>query len=313
MKRLIKRVISGNFKQKNNELDALLEKAAQNNAKSFLAVWNRGLGDIPLGLYAFTIRIRTYIPDAKITFITRKELADAFTMLDGTSVIGVPWWERGRPIDIKETFRALNLTGKYDIVFENINPTKWLSWQTGKVIPRLKWSGEHDELWKRFDLHSSSQFYFGVHINTETQKYYGYKKDWPQENWRILFEKISEGANTKIILFGINRTNAFSLPSIIDLRGETSLLEMLSIIKNRCSALIAPDGGVLSICYYIDDCFPLTVISLWGDSNQGILKQAVASPNKSLKHVPLIGRDNDIKNIKVDEVFNAIASSSDPE
>lgn len=126
----------------------------------------------------------------------------------------------------------------------------------------------------------------------------------------MLFEKLSEKSDTKIILFGHSKTDSFNLSSIIDLRGKTSLVEMLSTIKNCCNILIAPDGGVLSITYYLDVCFPITVISLWGDSNQGILKQSVPSPNTGLKHISIIGRGKDVSNIKVEEVMKEIKSIS---
>jgi ADP-heptose:LPS heptosyltransferase len=294
-------------KFRGNEFDRLLQSAVKGNKKRFLIVWNRGLGDIALGLYALVYRIRTFIPDAQITFITRKELEDAFLLLDNTSVIGVPWWERGKPIDFDNTLNGLNIKKTdYDIFLEKVNPTKWLSWQIEKLTPKLKWKNEYDELWKHFNFLESSRSYIGVHLNTETGQFYGYQKDWPVGNWRALFERLSEIKDIQIVLFGHNRTGTFNLPSVIDLRGDTTLLEMLSIIKNRCNVLIAPDGGVLSLIYYLDVFSPITVISLWGDANQGILKQAVPSPNKGLVHMPIIGKGNDISNISVEEVFSKI-------
>jgi ADP-heptose:LPS heptosyltransferase len=254
-----------------NELDSFLEKARQDNAKSFLVPWNRGLGDIALGLYAFTVRVRSFIPDARITFITRSELEEAFSLLLGTEVIGIPWLARGKPIDIHKVIKDLDIKG-HDIILENINL-------------------------------NTSVFYIGAHIDTETHQFYGNKKDWPIENWEMLFEKFYN-TNVRVILFGLKSRHLFDHPSIIDLRGKTSLLEMLSIIKNCCNILIAPDGGVLSIAYYLDVYFPIAVISLWGDSNQGILKQAVPSPNTGLKHFPITGKGKDVTKISVDEVFS---------
>ncbi len=290
-------------KLRGNEFDRLLKKAVKDDKRKFLVVWNRGLGDIALGLYALVQRIKNFIPDAQITFITRKELEDAFHLLGDADVISVPWWQRGTPVDVKDSLKRLNIKGTdYDILFEKINPTKWLSWQIGKLTPKLRWKNEYDDLWKRFNL-DKQLFYIGAHINTETRQFYGYKKDWPIDNWKKLFEKLSEKLDTKIILFGLGKTDSFNLPSILDLRGETNLLEMLSMIKNRCNILIAPDGGVLSITYYLDVFFPITVISLWGDANQGIMKQSVPSPNKGIIHIPLIGKGKDISNISVDEVL----------
>jgi len=48
------------------------------------------------------------------------------------------------------------------------------------------------------------------------------------------------------------------------------------------------------------------VISLWGDPNQGVLKQAVPSPNSGLKHIPIIGSNRDITKIKVEEVMDIL-------
>lgn len=299
------------FKKK-NEFDKLLEGAAKDNAKKFLIVWNRGLGDIPLGLYALIVRVKAFIPDAEITFITRKELVPAFDLLEDARAITVPLWERGKQISIGKTITELNLSGTYDLLIENVNPTKWLSWQAGKITPKLRWDNEHDNLWRRFGL-DPGLFYIGAHINTETSQFYGYRKDWPVENWKMLFDRLLERPDIRLILFGLKKTGGFNHPSIHDLREDTGLLEMLSIIKNHCRILIAPDGGILTLAYYLDVQFPITVVSLWSDPNQGVLKQAVASPNKLLKHLPLIGRDNDISTIRAEDVLNSIASSYGPE
>jgi hypothetical protein len=81
---------------------------------------------------------------------------------------------------------------------------------------------------------------------------------------------------------------------------------MLSIFRNRCRVLVAPDGGVLTMAYYLDAAFPLTVVSLWSDPRQGILKQAVASPNPQLVHVPLVGEGEDVRRIPVAEVLRHV-------
>lgn len=285
-----------------NEFDRLLKKAREDNLKRILAVWNRGLGDIPLGLYALVERVKSFLPDGEITFLTRSDLIEALSLLDGIQVIGVPWWQRGISINLKETLKKLDISDKaFDLILERINPTKWFRWQIGHTIPRLRWKSDNDSLWKKFNLDCSAS-YIGVHISTETQQFYGYRKDWPIERWNKLFRLICN-EDRRVILFGLNRDSDIDNPFIIDLRGKTSLLDMLSIIKNRCNTLIAPDGGVLSIVYYLDVYFPITVISLWSDPNQGILKQAVPSPNPGLIHIPIIGKDKDITKIRVEDVI----------
>lgn len=289
-----------------NEFDRLLRKAAKDGRKKFLIMWNRGLGDIALGLYALTERIKSFVPDAELSFIARKELEDALGLLGEVRVISVPWWGRGEKTDFDGTLGRLGIKRTdYDVILEKTDPTKWLSWQIGTLTPRLRWRSDYDGLWKRFGLKEGAS-YIGVHVNSETQQFYNYRKDWPAGHWRLLFERLSGRPDTNIILFGLNSTDPFDFPSVTDLRGKTSLLEMLSIIKNRCAILVAPDSGVLSITYYLDVYFPITVISLWGDPGQGILKQAVASPNKGFRHFPLKGTDKDVARISVDEVFSLI-------
>lgn len=288
---------------KANEFDRLLKRAKEDNVKRILAVWNRGLGDIPLGLCALVDRVKTFLPEGEITFLTRLDLLEAFSLLEGIRVIGVPWWERGVPIDLKRTLKKLDIAeDAFDMILEKINPTKWLQWQIGHFIPRLVWKSEYDDLCKRFDIDDSIS-YVGVHLSTETQQFYGYRKDWPLKKWNELFDSVCR-KDVRVLLFGMKRDSFESdNPYVTDLRGETSLLEMLSIIKNRCNVLIAPDGGVLSVVYYLNVNFPITVISLWSDPNQGVLKQSVPSPNPGLLHIPLIGRDGDVTKISVEEVL----------
>jgi ADP-heptose:LPS heptosyltransferase len=294
------------LKFKGNKFDIYLARAKKNNHRTFLIPWNRGLGDIALGLYVFVCRIRTFIPDAQITFITRKELEDGFRLIGGVSVIGVSWWQRGVPIELHRTLERLNIPAEaFDEIMDKANPTRWLSWQIGKVVPRLQWNSEYDNLCERFNL-GEGRRYIGVHVSSETAQFYGYQKDWPTDCWKTLFMQLAGRKDCNIILFGNTKNNEFSSAGILDLRGETGLLEMLSIIKNRCSVLIAPDGGVLSIAYYLDTYFPIKVISLWGDAGQGVLKQNVPSPNKGLMHRPLKGDNGVISNISVDAVIAEI-------
>jgi ADP-heptose:LPS heptosyltransferase len=289
-----------------NEFDRLLKRHAKCGNRRFLVVWNRGLGDIALGMYALVQRIRTFIPDSSITFITRAELEEGFRLLDGVGVIAVPWWQRGVKSDLCDTMKGIGIDkADYDAIIENVNPTKWLSWQIGAAAPKLVWRDECNELYKRFGLGESGN-YIGAHVSSETGRFYKTQKDWPAENWKALFDRLASGAGPGIILFGHQRSGEYESSGIIDLRGETSLFEMLSIIRNCCSVLVAPDGGVLSIVYYLNTFFPIRVVSLWGDSHQGVLKQGVASPNPGLEHIPLLGRDNNISNITIEEVMSSI-------
>jgi ADP-heptose:LPS heptosyltransferase len=188
-------------------------------------------------------------------------------------------------------------------VIEKPDPTRWLYWQIGKLTPRLSWKSEWDCLHEKFALPSQGPS-IGVHVQTETC--YNYEKNWPATHWNNFFAQAAKDLKATIFLFGFQRQPAFEGPNIIDLRGKTNLLEMLSIIKNRCTHLVVPDSGVLSLTYYLDIATPLRVVSLWADPRQGVLRQKVASPNRSFSHMPMVGKNKDTSRIPVEEVLQAL-------
>ena len=102
---------------------------------------------------------------------------------------------------------------------------------------------------------------------------------------------------------------AFEHPAVIDLRGRTGFVDMMAIVRNRCRVLVGPDSGVLNTAYYLDATFAIDVISLWSDPRHGILAQRRASPNPRLVHRPLQGRDEDVRNIGVDEVEREVRAA----
>jgi ADP-heptose:LPS heptosyltransferase len=289
-----------------NPFDTLLKKAKKANARRILVCWNRGLGDIPLGLYALTHRIRHFIPEAEVTFATRSDLADGFKMLEGASVIVDPEWKRGVPFDLKRTLQKLGRSlADFDLVLEHPDPTRWLMWQLGALMPRLAWNRQWDPLHERFAL-GSTKPKIGVHVQTETN--YAYEKNWPIDAWKEFFRRAVQEKGVEIVLFGFAPTPAFEEEGLIDLRGKTALFEMLSIIKHRCRYLLVPDSGVLSITYYLDAPFPIDIVSLWSDPRQGVLKQDVASPNPLLRHTPLLAKGEDLRNIGVESVMQTLFS-----
>ena len=291
-----------------NRLDWLCKGAKRRESKRILLAWNRGLGDIALGLYAIVHRIRYWIPDAEITFLIRANLQQGFSLLEGVQTILAPSWVRGEPYDVDQTLAAMGRSSKeFDLIIAWPSPTEWVSWQYGRLVPRLVWNPAHDELYKKFDL-PLHFIYIGVQAAAET--HYGLWRNWPQNRWSELFEKLSSFDSARVILFGLVAEPKFSSDRIIDLRGKTSLFELLSIIKNRCRYLIAPDSGVLSMAYYLDVAFPLQIISLWADPKHGILKQNVASPNPLLIHRPLIGDHRDLSTISAEDVLNHLCLGS---
>lgn len=265
--------------------------------KKFLLCWNRGLGDLPLGLYGLCFHIRKVVPNAQIYFLTRNDLAKAFKLLPQVEVFIDKTWKRGTSIDIDYSLKQLSIKKEsFDVIIEKPDPTRWLVRDIGKMIPKLVWKKEWDFLSYPFSLPSQC---IGIHVNTETDLYYGYEKNWPISHWRDLFETITRRGK-RILLFGLQSQDQWmNSEYIIDLRGKTTIFEAIAIIKNHCTTLIAPDSGVLSLIYYLDSDFPLKVISLWADPKQGILRQRVASPNRYLNHIPLIAAKQNLKNIKV--------------
>ncbi|MCP5504151.1 MAG: hypothetical protein H7A41_03250 [Chlamydiales bacterium] len=289
-----------------NPFDKLLNKMEKEGKSRFLVVWNRGLGDIPLGLYALVYRIRSYIPRASVTFITRKDLADLFTMLDDVKVIVGESVVRGKPVDVDAVLKEHQLSANmFDVVLEKPDPTRWLKWQLGRLTPKLNWNTEWDALIDKYEL-DPNEIYIGCHVQTETGVYYGYEKNWDLPSWRNLFKKIHENKKGKILLFGMENEPAFLMEDVIDLRGKTNVFEMLSLIKNRCRYLVAPDSGVLSVAYYVDASYPIRVVSLWADPRQGVLRQKVDSPNPLFEHLPLHGKNDTVANISVDTVYDAL-------
>ncbi len=287
-----------------NPLDLALRRLAKRGGKKVLLGWNRGLGDIALGLFAIVHRIRELVPDSEIVFLTRENLRDGFSMLSGVKIIIAPSWKRGNETNVKQTLLELGIDPKsFDLIIEKPSPTDWVQWQRGCLVPRLQWDVTYDDAWKKFDL-PDGYTYVGIQAVVETN--YGTWRSWSFERLRDLVHRLEYLPKVKVILFGERNQFDMSFPHVIDLRGETTLFELLSIIKNRCSSLIVPDSGILSMTYYLDASFPLHLISLWADPNHGVLKQAVASPNPRLKHTSLIGRDRDLSSVTVEQVMNVL-------
>lgn len=283
-----------------NPLDLLLKRAQKKKQKKILLFWNRGLGDIALGLFAIVHRIRTFIPDANITFLTRPNLRDGFLLLGDVNVLVAPTLKRGDKVDVPALLRAIDVDPSvFDLIIDNPDPTHWVRWQLGQLTPLLHWQKEWDQLCEKFNL-DPNEAYVGAHVQTETN--YAHWRNWPNESWAQLFEKVTSSGK-KVLLFGFEKEPVFDIPGVIDLRGKTPLFALLSIIKNHCSALVVPDSGISSMVYFLQETFPIKHISLWADPNMGILKQNVPSPNRYLVHIPILGKDKNIANITVEEVY----------
>ena len=109
-----------------NRLDWMLKRAAKRGQKKILICWNRGLGDIPLGLAAITHRIFYFLPDASIHILTRSNLREGFFLLKGVTTLVDPEWKRGQPTDWKQSLAKLGISeAEFDLVLEKPSPSDW--------------------------------------------------------------------------------------------------------------------------------------------------------------------------------------------
>jgi len=292
---MIKKIIR---KIRRNPLDLILKKAKEDSV--VLLSWNRGLGDIALGLYAICLQIYKFLPKAKIYFLIRENLKEGFDLL-GEDYIIAPW-KRYQDYDVYQTLENLKIDPKkFDIIVEKPDPTYWVKWQLGNVVPKLKWNYQHEDDYKKFSLEKKR--YIGVQVDAETN--YGLWRNWPSENWDKFFSLL-EKRGIGVLVFGYGKKNKFNQKNVVDLRGKTTLMELLSIVKNLCFGLVLPDSGILSMVYYLNEDFPIKVISIWADPYHGILKQNVPSPNKKLIHIPLISNDKDLKGLLPQKVISCL-------
>ncbi len=302
----LRRVVADRFY--GTPFDRALTLAAKNGQRDFVFGWNRGLGDIALGLVPLFARIRARDPGSRITLVTRPDLAQMAALAAADDVVIVPGLERDAPLDPLREASAHGIAFRGDpVIFAEADPTRWLDGQRKSFPPRLAWKPAYNGLARRFAIPEEGRIVIGAHVHSETAQYYGYVKDWPAASWRELIARFPAARGVQWILFGNAATPMFDFANVTDLRGQTTLLELLALVRTRCRVLVAPDSGILTAVYYLDGTQPLDVISLWSDPRQGILKQACPSPNPLLQHHPLFGADDDVRQLRVADVEAVVA------
>lgn len=291
--------------------DRALQHAARTGRRRFVFGWNRGLGDIALGLVPLFMQVRAAIPAAHITVFTRDDLAQGLVLAGCDAVHVIPGLARGTAIDVAAAAAALGLHLSADaVVFADPDPTRWLDGRREDYPPVLHWQPQHDALADAVVPAAPDRIVtIGAHVSSETARHYGYVKDWSTAQWRSLFARFAHRHDVRWLLFGHARDEAFDHGNVLDLRGRTDLLTLLAVVRTRCRILVAPDSGILTLAYYLASDRPLDVISLWSDPRQGVLKQGCPSPNPRLVHTALRGRDEDVRNIAVDDVASAIETA----
>ncbi|CAG0964815.1 hypothetical protein BURK1_00907 [Burkholderiales bacterium] len=284
-----------------------LALAARERRRRVVYFWNRGLGDIALGLVPMFARAAARLPGASIEVVTRADLAEAFRLTDARAVHVVPGLSRGEPVTAAEACARLPADPRAgSLAVDAPDPTRWLAAARRPAPPRFRWDPAHDALAARFVDPGDPRPWIAVHASTETAQHYRYVKDWSAGAWSALFREAARRHDIRFVLLGHGREPALEGENVIDLRGRTGLLELLALVRMRCAALIAPDGGILNAVYFLDAAFPITVVSLWSDPRQGLLKTRAASPNPGLVHVPLIGEGNDVRAIAPADALAAL-------
>lgn len=285
-----------------------LARAAHERRDRIVFYWNRGLGDIALGLAPMFARAAERLPGAAIEVITRADLEETFRLTRASRIHVVPGLAREEGIGAATACARLPLDPREGAVaIDAPDPTRWLAAiGRGAPRPKLAWRSEFDALAVPLADPGDRRPWIAVHANTETGRHYRYVKDWPAERWRELFRATAKRHDVRFVLLGLHPEPAFVGENVLDLRGRTAFLPMLALVKARCTALVAPDGGVLNAAYFLDADFPVTVVSLWSDPGQGILKARAPSPNPRLLHVPLVGAGHDVRAIPHSDVLAAL-------
>jgi len=295
-----------------NEFERALRAARHRGSHDYVICWNRGLGDIALGLVPLFAMIRAQDADSRIMVFTRAELTEMFMLAGVDNLHVVPDLQRGAPIDPNAAAAQAGVAlSPSATVFADPDPTQWLDGRRQEVCPSLRWDPAWNARADRLLPASSREIVIGAHVNSETAQFYGYAKDWPASAWQDLFARFPATRNVRWLLFGNAPAPPFRQSNLDDLRGCTTLLDLLAVIRTRCRILVVPDSGILTAAYYLADDFPLDIVSLWSDPRQGVLKQGWPSPNRRLHHEPLQGRDEDVRNLPVDDVERAVALALD--
>lgn len=287
--------------------DRALATARRDGVRRVAFGWNRGLGDIALGLVPLFAQVRAALPGARIEVYTREDLAQGMGLADCDAIHVVPGLARGPAVDVDAAARAAGTPlDAGTLVFADPDPTRWLDGRRERYPPVLRWDPARDREADALVPTAPQAVTIGAHVDSETARYYGYVKDWPAAAWRALFARYPAASGVRWLLFGQGAQDRFAQDNVVDLRGRTDLVTLLAVLRTRCRILVAPDSGVLTLAYYLEGDRDLDLVSLWSDPRQGIRKQGCAAPNRALVHTVLTGRDEDVRNIAVDDVARAL-------
>ncbi len=270
------------------------------NDASIILFWNRGLGDIPLLMYPLLSIIRKNCHNAKITIITRKDLYEGFLLLDASlTVFSSEKLIRKMPEPYSEILAELNLIpSNYDYIFYRPAAANWGRRERKGLICRLNWN---ETFFTPHEIKTTKPIAV-LHINSETV--YKFEKNLAEEAWHYIIGDLKHKGYFVIAVGFSQNSGDFDVDQ--DLRGKTSLFELISLMINHKGLFIGPDSGLLNTLYYLDVQVGYHLISFWSNPRVGLLKQNTPSPNNLLKNDVILAPDENLSKLSAKVITDLV-------
>src|SRR4029450_5312304 len=120
-------------------LDRAVRRAAAGPRRDFLFFWNRGLGDIALGLVPVFARVRRDVPGARISVVTRPELKEPSAPTGADAVVTIAGLARDERVTLADLRAIAGLElDRCAAVFEDPDVNRWLRGRRAEVPPRVR-------------------------------------------------------------------------------------------------------------------------------------------------------------------------------
>src|SRR4030095_3555432 len=154
-------------------LDRAVRRAAAGPRRDFLFFWNRGLGDIALGLVPAFARVRRDVPGARVIVVTRPELKEPVALNDADSVRTTAGLARGERVTLAD-LRAIAgpELDRCAAVFEDPDVNRWLLGRRHEFSPLLRRRPAWCPLSDRVAPAAAGGVYVGAHVSAEKTQYY---------------------------------------------------------------------------------------------------------------------------------------------
>ena len=151
--------------------DRAVAHARRQGIAHFVFGWNRGLGDIALGLVPLFAQVRAAIPHARIDVFTREDLAQGMALTDCNAVHVIPELARGPAVDISRAAAAAGVVLDANaLLFADPDPTRWLDGRRQVHPPVLHWNPRWDALADPLVPAAPDLLTIGAHVSSETAR-----------------------------------------------------------------------------------------------------------------------------------------------